>query len=382
MGNFRQIENVKKIAVLRAGSLGDLIVTLPCIFALRETYPEAEISLLGSPWQETFFVRGRSPVDRVIVVPPVKGIRSAVSDQDADIPVNDFLSRMQREKFDVVISLQGKGIAANPLIRQMGARVTVGTWTNGAAVPDRYVSYYYYQHEVLRYLEVAKLAGAGTSHIAPRIEVLEQDRREAEQRGLTAERYVILNPMANDHRRMWPLNNYVSLADRLSERGYNVFFSGSSADSEDVDKLIGLLKLPAINACGLTFGGLAALASGALLMIGPDTGPIHLAQAVGCPTAGIYWAPNLINWGPLFRNVHQPVVSWNLQCPVCGETPIDPHPFEPRTSCSHEVSFVRDVAVDEVLNAALNLLSIHDDINTHESGSTVSFQENLNSFAS
>ena len=43
------VENVRKIAVLRAGGLGDLIFTLPALGALREAYPKAEISLLGSP---------------------------------------------------------------------------------------------------------------------------------------------------------------------------------------------------------------------------------------------------------------------------------------------------------------------------------------------
>jgi ADP-heptose:LPS heptosyltransferase len=171
--------------------------------------------------------------------------------------------------------------------------------------------------------------------------------------------FIILHPVATDIRRMWPIENYPKLADALFEQGFDIVFSGSQEDGGVVGEIIRLMKHPAYNTCALVgLSGLTALLSEAALMISTDTGPLHLARAVNTPTVGIYWAPNLINWGPLSRNIHKPVVSWNMTCPYCGIIPNDPYPFEPHlSSCKHEVSFVRDVTVEAVIEAVTSLLN-------------------------
>lgn len=99
----------------------------------------------------------------------------------------------------------------------------------------------------------------------------------------------------------------------------------------------------------LSLGGLAALLAQAAVVIGNDSGPLHLAEAVGASTVGIYWCGNLVNADPMTRTRHRPVPSWRLDCPVCGRNCIT-------ESCSHQVSFVADVPVQEVLEHALDLL--------------------------
>jgi ADP-heptose:LPS heptosyltransferase len=92
-------------------------------------------------------------------------------------------------------------------------------------------------------------------------------------------------------------------------------------------------------------------------MISADTGPLHLARAVNTPTVGFYWAPNLINWGPLSRKIHRPMISWKMECPICGVVPNDPYPFEPKSSqCNHPVSFVRDITIEQVIQTVEELL--------------------------
>jgi len=65
---LNKLKNIQKIAVLRANALGDFIVTLPALHAIRKAYPNAELVLLGRPWHKEFLVPQRSPVDRVLVV--------------------------------------------------------------------------------------------------------------------------------------------------------------------------------------------------------------------------------------------------------------------------------------------------------------------------
>lgn len=347
-----KLKNIRKIAILRANALGDFIVILPALKAIRLAYPDAEIVLLGKPWHQQFLVSGRTPVDRVIVVPVKKGIRAEPDQSENENEVNDFLLQMQKEQFDIVLNFQGNGVSANPFIKQFKAKITAGLTSERSERLDLSIDYYYYQSEVIRYLEVAKLIGATTSDLEPEINVLAQDEDEiAAFLNSLNKPYIILHPVAIDIRRMWPVENYTVLAEELKQRNFEVIFTGSKEDRSVVDGIIKNTSNSAINTCGdFSLGGSVALLSHASLVIAADTGPLHLARAVEAPTIGFYWAPNLINWGPLTRKFHHPLVSWNMICPVCGVIPNNPYPFEPHTeTCNHSVSFVRDITLEQVL---------------------------------
>lgn len=353
------MKNIKKIAILRANALGDFLVTLPAIQAIRTKYPEAEIILLGRPWHKKFLITGRTPVDRVIIVPVMKGIRNEINELPDLAEQETFFEEIQNEHFDIAIHFQGNGISANPFLNRLKAGLTVGCTTEHAAPINRSIPFYYYQSEVLRYLEVVELIDAKTDGIEPQINILDEDVQEIKGllNYLDKKQFVVLNPFAVDTRRAWPAENYIPLADWLKEKGFEVVFTGSEEEKEGVENIISKMKYKAINTCGtMSIGGLAAILQQAVLVISGDTGPLHLARAVNTPTVGIYWAPNLINWGPLLRKIDRPVISWNMACPFCGVVPNDPYPFEPQNECNHEISFVRDVAIDAVKEAAEALL--------------------------
>ena len=84
----------------------------------------------------------------------------------------------------------------------------------------------------------------------------------------------------------------------------------------------------------------------ARLVVANDSGPRHLAEAVGTATVSIYWFGNLVNAGPLRRDRHVVHVSWTTACPICG-TPCVGSP--PPSPCEHdEASFVADVPLEPV----------------------------------
>jgi ADP-heptose:LPS heptosyltransferase len=155
-----------------------------------------------------------------------------------------------------------------------------------------------------------------------------------------------------------PLENYARLAEYLGEKDFEVVFTGSAEDRKVIDDLIYDMNFKAINAAGnFSLGGLTAILANAALMISADTGPLHLARAVNTPTVGFYWGPNLINWGPLTRKIHRPMISWRMECPICGVVPNDPYPFEPKSpQCDHPVSFVRDITIEQVMHTVEGLL--------------------------
>jgi ADP-heptose:LPS heptosyltransferase len=353
-----KVKDVKKIGVLRSGALGDFIVTLPALKAIRAAYPDAEIILLAKPWHRKFLLKSRTPVDRVIVLPVKKGVRDELHEvEDAGL-MEAFFEQVKQEQFDIAINFQGNGVSANPFIKSLNAKLTVGLTSECAEKLDRNCNFYYYQSEVIRNLEVAKLIGANTSDLEPYINILKEDEQEIDFfiQSINKKPFIVLQPCAADIRRMWPLKNYPLLADKLKQKNVEVIFTGSGEDKSAVDYIVTSMRESAINTCGeFSLGGLTALLSEAALVIGADTGPLHLARAVNTPTVGIYWAPNLINWGPVTRRNHRPVVSWNMTCPFCGIVPNNPYPFEPRTNCDHAISFVRDVTVQQVLDAVNEL---------------------------
>lgn len=110
------------------------------------------------------------------------------------------------------------------------------------------------------------------------------------------------------------------------------------------------MRRDAIDLCGkLSLGGLAGLMSRARLVVGNDTGPLYLAEAVGTATVGVYWLSNLSISGPLFRTRHRYALSERTTCPTCGADNLE-------ARCMHDDSFVADVPLDAVLAPALALL--------------------------
>jgi ADP-heptose:LPS heptosyltransferase len=111
------------------------------------------------------------------------------------------------------------------------------------------------------------------------------------------------------------------------------------------------MRQPAQDTTGqLQLGGLAGLLSRCRVVVSNDSGPLHLAAAVGAATVGIYWCFNLINAGPLETARHRAVVSWRQRCPIC-------HIDRSRFSCDHHPSFVADIAPDEVIATARELFA-------------------------
>lgn len=360
-----KLPDIHKITVLRATNLGDYIGALPALEALRETYPDAEIVYLGKPFHKALIESRPGPVDRAIVIPVTKGIRYEPNLNENQEEIEAFLQQMRQERFDLAIQMHGGGENSNPFIKQMGARFTAGMRISKAPELDRWIPYVYYQSEFLRLLELVKLVGAQPCSYEPRLAVTEHDRAEVRHKlpelGLP---FAVLHPGASDARRCWPSDRFAQVGDTLAERGFYIVVTGTQHERSIVDSVISKMRWPAINACErLSIGGLAALLQSAAIMISNDTGPMHVANAVGTPNVGIFWWGNAFNWGHPGRTKHRPLMSWTRHCPLCGQdmSIIDP----PRDRCQHDTCFVAEVSVEEVLEAAFDLLAYAEIGQTH-----------------
>lgn len=352
-GEIGREADVKKIAVLRCNAIGDFIFSLPALNALRFTYPEAEIVLLGLDWHAEF-LRGRSgPVDRVEVVPLARGVSASETADEDPAELDRFFRKMVDEHFDIAIQMYGGGRYSNPFIRRLGARLAVGLKSPDAEPLDRWVPYNFYQLEIFRNLEVVSLVGARWSVLEPRLPVDQRDLDEAEQQvpsdGVPL---AVLHPGAGDARRRWPTDKFAAVGNALAWAGAHVAVIGTERERDLVEHVIQQMATGAINLCNkLSLGGLAGLLSRAAVVVSNDSGPLHLASAVGAATVGIYWCGNMITAGQVSRSRHRPAISWRLHCPVCGLNCT-------RSACDHSVSFVSDVSQEEVIASALELISV------------------------
>ncbi len=340
----------EKIAVLRANGIGDYVFSVPALEALRARFPQAEIVLLGKAWHAAFLTDRLGPVDRVVVIPPCPGVGEEPGTPVDEARLERFFEDMARERFDLAIQLHGGGRYSNPFVRRLGARLTVGLKTPDVEPLDRWVPYTYFQSEIMRYLEVMSLVDAAPVQLEPHIEVTEADLREAGQFCSRSGRpLVVFHPGATDPRRHWPAEKFAAVGDALAATGARVAVLGTARERPIVEAVIANMQVEAEALCDrLSLSGLTGLLSQAALVISNDSGPLHLAAAVGTPTVGIFWCGNLINGGPLTRTRHRPFLSWRLGCPRCGANTIE-------SPCDHQDSFVADVPVEDVTNAALDL---------------------------
>ena len=334
-----------KIAVVQCKALGDFLVLLPALCALKQAYPGVELVYLGREWHREFAVPERTPIDRTIAVPDGCGLFGSEKCGEAEAL---FFRKMRAEHFDAAVHFQGDGVWANPFLVRLGATVTVGMCSGAAPAIDRSIPYVHYHHEVLRALEIVGLLGADGVPREHGLTLAAEDVAEAARfrREYGLERFAVLHPGADDPRRRWPLQHFTVAGDFLCDQGLSVVITGASREAALVLELQERMRGRAVDAAGaLSLGGLAALLAEAVLALCSDTGPLHLARAVGCPTVGLHWLPNLINWGPLTRGRHRVGIGTRLDCPGCGIVPMFPYPFEPVSpACAHLFSFVEDVA--------------------------------------
>ncbi|HKU02692.1 MAG TPA: glycosyltransferase family 9 protein [Arthrobacter sp.] len=341
---LEKFDAVSRIAVLRGGGLGDLIFAVPAMAALKAAYPAAHLTLLGTPIHEAVLGAVESPVDEVVVLPVAEGVRPGEEDAGE---LDRFFADMRGHAFDLAVQLHGGGRFSNPFLLRLGARHTVGTRTADAARLERSVPYLYYQHEPLRALEVAGFAGAFPVDLEARLAPAGRDAFPPGP-GDRAQPLIVIHPGATDPRRRWPAAKFAELAAACAADGSQVVLIGDGSEQALAAEIADSAASTAVRslAGALDMAGLVALLGDADVVVANDSGPRHLAQALGVPTVGIFWVGNVINAGALGRSLHRVHASWVTACPTCGVDVTQVGWTAPR--CIHDDSLVAGIGVNGV----------------------------------
>lgn len=302
--------SIRRIAVVRALHLGDLLLAVPALRALRRRFPGSDITLIGLPWARAFVRRYHRYIDRLAIFPGFLGIperpweprRAAAG-----------LARLRGRGYDLVVQLHGSGQASNPFVRALGARLSAGYYdpaTGESHGLTLAAPYPYDEHEIWRNLHLVALLGAEADDPGLEFPLTARDRAEAIALLRPLSRVqgplVGLHVGARDPARRWPVTSFAALAQMLVQRfGTHIILTGSMDEQSTVQELMQHLPAPALNLVGRTaLGTLGAVLRQLDLFVSNDTGVAHLAYALDVPSITLFGPTDPQRWGPLDQGRH------------------------------------------------------------------------------
>lgn len=300
--------SVRRIAVLRALYLGDLLMTVPAFRALRRAFPEAEVTLIGLPWAAELVRRFDRYVDRHLDFPGFPGIIEVpvVPDRTAA-----FLAEQRARCYDLAIQMHGDGSVSNGFIAELGAAVTLGYAPSGDRRLTHALPFRERQNEVLRWLELVAELGAPADDASPEFPLREPElERAAAMLEVSGGGPLVgLHAGAKDLARRWPAERFAALGDRLAERyGARIVLTGAAAERELVDSVAAAMRAPALNLAGRTdIAGFAAAIAQLDLLVTNDTGASHLAAATRTPSVVLFGPTRPQQFAPLDATLHRPI---------------------------------------------------------------------------
>ncbi|MBI3279495.1 MAG: glycosyltransferase family 9 protein [Acidobacteria bacterium] len=261
------------LIVIRLGAMGDIIHTLPAVASLKQSVPQSRLTwVIDEKW--TLLLEGNPFVDEVL-----EFNRRQIGS------VRELWRELRRQRRDAAVDFQG--LVKSALIATASRAERVYGFDR-AQVRERLAALAYSHtvktaavHVVDKNLELARAAGA-------RAAVKSFHIPEGRKEGRLPREFVLANPLAGWRGKQWPLENYIELARRLrAQLGLELVLNGP----------VGIEAPPAVaHVSGI--GGLIDATRRASAVVGIDSGPLHLAAALGKPGVAIFGPTDPARNGP------------------------------------------------------------------------------------
>jgi ADP-heptose:LPS heptosyltransferase len=303
---------IRSVAVFRALHLGDMLCAVPALRALRAAVPEAHIALVGLPSAAQLASRYGGCLDEFIAFPGHPDLPEQPVRHEG---LADFYARMRSREFSLALQLHGSGEISNAVVAAFGARDNAGHVPPGRPqrLPMHALPYPDRGAEPLRMIRLLRWLGAPVRSCALDFPLLPEDwdelRRSGLARGLRRGGYICVHPGARTRGKCWPARRFAEVADSLSARcGLPIVLTGSAgeADLAATAAVAGCMRAPAVNTAGpLSIGAMAALMSGARLLICNDTGVSHIAAGLRLPSVVVFGTADMLRWAPIDRVLHR-----------------------------------------------------------------------------
>ena len=338
-----------RILVIKLRYLGDVLLTTPVFDALRSRFPSAFIAALVNKGTEDMLT-GNPAINKIFTL---ERDPKFLPDLQKQIRL---ISEIRNCKFDLALDLMWNDRAA------------VFAWLSGARRRWSYkterkkglhrsllftdlITPEPRLHIIERHLEIAKALGCFILPAKPSLYWSPQDQKVCEDvlhsHGISGNLpFVVLHPSSNAHHKVWTVEGYAALCDDLLEKRAirTILICGKDEEELRMNRAIcALAKSRPLNlGSQLTLKQSAVLLSRAILFIGIDSGPMHMATAVNTPVVAIFGPSRIWRWGPCGDG--QIVIQKDWDCVPCGKKGCN---GTGRSRCLDELSIEEVTAVVE-----------------------------------
>lgn len=363
------LRDAPHILLIRPDFLGDLVLTTPVIHALRTAAPRAQLSMMVGPWSKE--IVARHPDLDLILTCPFPGVRGPHKKKLKPLLLLQVAKQLRHERYDLAINLCLKSWWTSALIYLAGIPRRTGYASKHSApfltqalpVPSG------------EHLSVSSLclisAGLQSLGYPPLVEPYTPERypldftlTAGEQQWacqflnaggiMPATPIVIIHPGAGAAVKCWRSEGWATCATILTRASLNplplhFLLTGTPKERPLLEEIAGLTTARTTLVTQASVGQLAALMRRAQLVLGVDSGPLHLAVAQGVPTVRIYGPIDPRIFGPWGSPGEHPVIISPHRCLSCVTIPCGNLDFPPRTLAFHPC--VRLVSEQHVLGA-------------------------------
>ncbi len=346
-----RLDGAGRILLVKPSALGDVVHALPVAATLHRRYPNARLDWLVEE-EAADIVRDHPALSGVVVSGRRRWLRQLRDPRHLGRTLGEmrqFAADLRRRSYDVVLDLQGLFKSALYVVAT-GAPTRVGfaegregaPWvlTHRVTAPPQPV------HAVERYLALAAAVDATEPVREFHISVPPQEGVVAQSvlSGSPRPR-IVLHPTARWRTKLWEPDRWRALARTLLAEGAGVVLTGSREDEPAAAAILAGLDPSPVSLVGrLTLTQLVAVLKEADLMISVDSGPLHIAAAVGTPVVALFGPTDPRRTGPLGPGK---VLRRDLPCSPC---------LQRRCQIADTYRCMRDLSVADVLGAARDVL--------------------------
>ncbi len=346
-------KEIKKILIIQFFSMGDLICSIPLLQVFKRHFNKSSISLLT-------YAKLGGLTDIIAYKDDVIGYKRGI------ISKFGLISIIRRNKYDMAVILnplfQGAWIA---YLSQ--AKYRIGYVRDYENIQNiKRLSHFLTHlllpqdkpmHDIQRYLAIAEFLGIDTTYSLSILNIpkdaIEWADTFLQDNGIEDRDFIFaINPHAGWESKCWDMEKFARVADTITEKhNAKVIFLGSSAASDicRIDKIVSSMKHKAISAAGKTdIPKLAALINRCNIFLTHDTGPIHLAAALGKDIVVLFGPSDINKFGYKRENI----INITAQGPFCKPCVLN---YQYKNNCEDNVC-MKEIAIEEVIQAVDKLI--------------------------
>lgn len=373
----KPLPDIPRILLVRPDHLGDLVLTTPIFAALKAHMPNTHITLMVGPWSSEVVTRHPEDIDRILPCQFPGFTRASQKPLAPYIMLWSFAQQLRRQNYDIAINLRPDfwwGAALLYLAgipHRIGYAIEPGTPFLTRALPftppeHATVSNLRLVSAALETVGAAPLAGPFTPANYPLrfIPTPEEEKWVTERLSKvgidTAAPFVVIHPGTGATVKLWRNEAWAAVANALPSLltttvPARIILTGSNNEQLMLDEIARGMQPQPLILTDATVGQLAALLKRACLVLGTDTGPLHLAVAEGTPTISLFGPtdPRIFGpWGDAKRHI---IVAATQRCPGCPYIPCGRLDFRPEELAQHPCTkLVSEQQVEAAIRSILS----------------------------